>query len=207
MLGTSLPVRKVAQPTNYRILVNRVQAYHYRGELATERVEACVNEVSYWMRKNKLQVNDSNTEIMIICSVHNHSKVNIPHIQVGDSEIQPVSVVRNIGAQLDEILSTRSQVNSLCNRAHFHLRNISKIRHLLNRRTTATLGCAYVTSRLDNGNVLLCGLPQTLLSKVQRVQNAAARLVCLTGRREHVTPVVKELHTSCLFVSGFHSRC
>ena len=29
MLGTSLLVRKVAQPTNYRILVNRVQAYHY----------------------------------------------------------------------------------------------------------------------------------------------------------------------------------
>ena len=40
----------------------------------------------------------------------------------------------------------------------------------------------------------LCGLPQTLLSKVQRVQNAAARLVCLTGRWEHITPVGKELH-------------
>ena len=37
-------------------------------------------------------------------------------------------------------------------------------------------------------------LPQTLLSKVQRVQNASARLVCLTGRREHITPVLKELH-------------
>ena len=36
------------------------------------------------MRKNKLQLNDSNTEIMIVCSVHNHSKVNIRHIQVGD---------------------------------------------------------------------------------------------------------------------------
>ena len=32
MLGTSLLVRKVAQPANYRILVNRVQAYHYIGE-------------------------------------------------------------------------------------------------------------------------------------------------------------------------------
>ena len=71
---------------------------------------------------------------------------------------------------------------------------MSKIRHLLDRRTTATLVHAYLTSRLDNGNALLCGLPQTLLSKVQRFQNAAARLVCLTGRREHITPVLKELH-------------
>ena len=141
--------------------------------------------------KTKLQLNDSKTEVMIICSVHNLSKVNIPHIQVGDSEIQPVSVVRN---KLDETLSMRSHVNSLCSRAHFYLWNISKIRHLLDRRTTATLVQAYVTSRLDNWNALLCGLPQTMLSKVQRVQNAAARLVCLTGRREHITPVLKELH-------------
>ena len=145
------------------------------GQLATDPVEACVDEMSSWMRKNKLQLNDSKTEVMIICSVHNHSKVNIPgpHIQVGDSEIQPVSVVRNIGAQLHETLSMRSHVNSLCSRAHFYLRNISKIRHLQDRRTTATLVHAYITSRLDNGNALLCGLPQTLLSKVKRVPNAA----------------------------------
>ena len=122
------------------------------GELATERVDACVDEMSSRMRKNYLQLNDSKTEAMIICYVHNYSKVNIPHIQVGYSEIQPVSVVRNIGAQLDETLSTMSHVNSLCSRAHFYLRNISEIRHLLDRRTTATLVHAYVTSRLDNGN-------------------------------------------------------
>ena len=164
------------------------------GELATERVDACVDEISSWMRKNKLQLNDLKTEAMVIFCVHNQSKVNIPHIQVGDSEIQPGSMVRNIGAQLDETLSRRSHVNSLCSRAHFYLRNISKIRHLLDRRTTSTLVHAYVTSRLDNGNALLCGLPQSLLSKVQRVQNAVARLVCLTGWQEHITPVLKELH-------------
>ena len=49
------------------------------GELATERVEASVNEMSSWMRKIKLQLNDSKTEVMIICSVHNHWKGNIPH--------------------------------------------------------------------------------------------------------------------------------
>ena len=156
-----------------------------------------------WMYNNMLQLNDATTEIMLICSIHNQSKFNVSHVQVADSEIQHVSVVRNIGAQLDETLSMTSHVNSLCSRAHFYLRNISKIRHLLDRKTTATLVHAYVTSRLDNGNALLCGLLQTPLSKVQQVQNAAARLVCLTGRREHITPVLRELYTGCLSVSGF----
>ena len=146
-------------------------------ELATERIEACVTEMRSWIYKNKLQLND----VMLICSVHKQSQFDASNIQVGDSEIQPVSVVRNIGAQLDETLIMRSHVNSLCSRAHFYLRNISKIRHLLDRRTTATLVHAYVTSRLDIGNALLCGLPQTMLSKVQRVQNAAARVDWPTG--------------------------
>ena len=108
-------------------------------ELATERIEDCVTEMRSWMYKNKLQLNYAKTEIMVICSVHNQSKFNVAHIQVGDSKIQPVSVLRNIGAQLGETLSMRSHVNSLCSRAHFYLRNISKIRHLLDRRTTTTL--------------------------------------------------------------------
>ena len=101
-------------------------------ELATERSEDCVTEMRSCMYKNTLKLNYAKTEIMVICSVHNQSKFNVAHIQ-------SVSMVRNIGAQLDETLSMRGHVNSLCSRAHFYLRNISMIRHLLDRRTTTTL--------------------------------------------------------------------
>ena len=96
-------------------------------DLATERIEACVTDMRSRMYTNKLQLNDTKTAVMVICSVHNQSKFNVSHIQVGDSEIQAVSVVRSIGAHLDETLNMRSRVNSLCRRAHFYLRNISKI--------------------------------------------------------------------------------
>ena len=108
-------------------------------ELATERVEACVDKMSSWMRKNKLQLNDSKTEVMIICSVQNHSKVNVPYIQDGDNEIQPVSVVRDIGAQLDETFCMRRHVPQVEVRPAAQRVYISKIRHLLDRRATATL--------------------------------------------------------------------
>ena len=60
---------------------------------------------------------------------------------------------------------TETKVDGHC--SIFYLRNISKIRHRLDRRTTATLVYAYVTSRMNNGNAMLGGLPQTLLSEVQ----------------------------------------
>ena len=56
-------------------------------ELPTERVEACVTEMRSWMFENKLQLNYAKTEVMMICSVHNQSQLNVSHIQVGDSEI------------------------------------------------------------------------------------------------------------------------
>jgi hypothetical protein len=53
---------------------------------------------------------------------------------------------------------------------------------------------ALVTCRLDNGNSLLFGLPDVLLSKLQRVQNTAARIVTRTKRYDHITPVLQRLH-------------
>ena len=55
-----------------------------------------------------------------------------------------------------------------------YLRNLSKIRKCRTQKDTETLVHAFVTSKLDNCNSLLAELPQYLLDRVQRVQNAAA---------------------------------
>ena len=53
---------------------------------------------------------------------------------------------------------------------------------------------ALVLSRLDYCNAALAGLPQTTLRPLQRVQNAAARLIAGAKSRDHITPVMKDLH-------------
>ena len=53
---------------------------------------------------------------------------------------------------------------------------------------------ANVTSILDYCNCLLAGLPKETTDRLQRVQNAAARVVKKAHGREHVTPILQELH-------------
>jgi len=43
-------------------------------------------------------------------------------------------------------------------------------------------------------NSLLCGISDTLLWRLQSVQNAAARVITRTPRRDHITPILHHLH-------------
>jgi len=75
-----------------------------------------------------------------------------------------------------------------------YLHNLSCIRKYLDKKTTECLVHAFITSLLDYCNSLLYGLPDWLISKLQRVQNAAARLVYKTPRFCHTSPILQELH-------------
>ena len=50
-----------------------------------------------------------------------------------------------------------------------------------------------ILSRLDYANALYYGLPDSLIQKLQYVQNAVARLVCQVKKYDHITPVLKLL--------------
>jgi len=53
---------------------------------------------------------------------------------------------------------------------------------------------ALVLTRLDYGNATLAGLAIQSLVKLQSVLNAAARLIFLSRKFDHVTPLLRELH-------------
>ena len=65
---------------------------------------------------------------------------------------------------------------------------------MLSKNDAEKLIHAFVTSRLDYCNSLLAACPKSSLKKFQLVQNAAARLLTGTNRREHITPVLQTLH-------------
>ena len=48
--------------------------------------------------------------------------------------------------------------------------------------------------RLDYCNSLLCGISDTVLRRLQSVQNAAARAITRTPRRDHITSILHHLH-------------
>ena len=82
-----------------------------------------------------------------------------------------------------------THITKICKTAFFfHLYNIRRIWKFVSLDCTDILVNAFVTSRLDYYNSLLYGLPNNLLRKLQRVQNAAAGqadLQCWPLRSHH----------------------
>ena len=67
------------------------------------------------------------------------------------------------------------QVNNICKSAFLHLRNIDSIKNMLTDDTCSQLIHSLVTVRIDYGNSLLYGLPDSTLFRLQKVLNTAAR--------------------------------
>ena len=143
----------------------------------------------------KLMINDSKTEFYLIGTRQQLCKLQPCAISVGHDTITARSQVKNLGCWLDSHLNMSKHVTSVCKSAFFHLYNIRRIKNYLSRaENLLTLVHAFITSRLDYCNSLLYGVPKEQISKLQHVQNAAARLVMDSGKYSHITPALYDLH-------------
>ena len=85
-------------------------------------------------------------------------------------------------------------INNLCRSASFALYKFGRIRNLLDEKSTEPFIHAFITCHLDMCNRLLYWLPDSNISKLQRIQNSAAGLVTRTRFSDHITPVLRDLH-------------
>ena len=117
-------------------------------------------------------------------------------INVGEDIIEPdfKDPPRNLGVRFDSTCSLKSHVQAVCKSANYDLYSLGKIRKYLDKPTTQIMVNCLVTSKLDCNNALLYGISGYLLDQLQRCQNYAARVVTLTRKFDHVTPVLYELH-------------
>ena len=145
--------------------------------------QECVSDVKSWMTLNRLQLNDGKTEAMFVMSKRAYTSGLIPQsMRIGDTDVG------------FSCLSLHQQVTNTCTAAYIELRRISSICQYLTVDATKTLIPAFVLSRLDYYNALLSGVPQYRLVRLQRVQNAAARLTVKASKSDHITPILHSLH-------------
>ena len=161
---------------------------------ALSKLEACLSDVRKWKAVNFLKLNDEKTDFLILGTKHHLSKIETNSIRIGEANISPNDAVCNIGATFDPVLKLNAHVTRTCKSAWFSFHKLSKIKRFLNFDQQKMAVHALVTSRLDQNNSLLVGLPKTVVTKLQHVQNAAARMLVGAKKFDSVTIHLKNLH-------------
>ena len=146
------------------------------------------------MTSNRLKLNDDKTEAIICGSDVSLRKVSITSIEIGASDITLSNTVRDLGLFIDSRLTMVPHINAVVKACSYHLRALGQLRPQLNKRTANIVAVSLIQTRLDYCNSCLWGLPQNQLQRLQRVQNAAARVVSRVKREDHISPALKDLH-------------
>lgn len=161
---------------------------------AIKVMEDCIDKLGIWMATNNLMLNGDKTEVILIGTRQQLAKINQSSLKVGTVNIKPSTSVKNLGCWLNAQLNMSDQINYVCKSAFFYLHNIRRIKQYLSTDSLVKVIHAFVTSRLDYCNSLYYGITKEQISKLQRVQNAAARLVMNVPKFSHITPALYSLH-------------
>ena len=161
---------------------------------AVEKLTGFINDVRAWMLANKLKLNDDKTVFLLLGRPSKTRRVSLSSFPMGDTDIPKSEFGTNLGTIWDHEMSMARQVNNICKLGFMQLRKIAQLRKYLNTTAAESIVHAFVTSRVDYCNSLLNGIPEYLFDRIQRLQNAAARLICGVRKFDHITPTMIDLH-------------
>ena len=175
---------KYVEPTKYTIEGFADDHQLIRKFLVTLQVRALgedirnlMNHIAVWMNEYFLCLNQGKTNILVIAPPSIQPEIIIRGVFIENVCIRFVESAKNLGVILDNLLSFETQINKVVKSCNFIMMKISQIKGYLSQEQLKQLVSSYVFSKIDYCNSLYYGINSDLITKLQRVQNCAVRLV------------------------------
>jgi hypothetical protein len=186
-------------PISYHFYADDTQLYisfeSNKADVSLTTLSTVLETVHDWLISNRLSVNPSKTEYLIIGTHQQRAKLIASSITFEGTILTPSDSTRNLGVIFDKDLSLKQHISAICKTSYYHIRQIRQVRSSLDFNSAIILANSLVSSKLDYCNSLYYGLPAASLDRLQKVQNSLARVVDPSVRRHHhITPTLKRLH-------------
>ena len=166
-------------------------------------LSSTLDEVYAWLTSNRLSVNPSKTEFLIIGNHQQRNKIQSSSIVFRGNVTSPLASARNLGVSFDSSLSLTKHISSICKSAYYQIRQLRQIRSSLDISSFIILANSLVISKLEYCNSLLNVLPKSSINHLQVVQHSLAHTIYRSAKRsDHISPVLYKLHwlpvSSCI---------
>ena len=144
---------------------------------AVRRLQNTLSEIGDWMSSNRLKLNPSKTQWIWIGTRMQLAKIDKRELLERFPEIVFESSVVDLGVVIDQELKMDAHVGIMTRSCFYQLRQLRTIRQSLSDDATRMLIHSFVVTRVDYCNSVLSGISVVQTDRVQRILNAAARLL------------------------------
>ena len=167
----------------------------FQHNVITKSLPALMEKITLWMNHFFLKINPDKTEIILFVpnALKDVPTINGAIFNTGTC-IRFSDKVTNLGVTLDQFLNFESHINFTVAYCYKLLKDVSSIRNLITQEQTEMLVHSIISSRLDYCNSLFYGLNKSTIEKLQKVQNAAARVVLKLRKHQSIRKGLINLH-------------
>ena len=140
-------------------------------------IKQCFTLITEWMNKYFLKLNAGKTKVLIVAPPAVSGIITVGGSLIDNDCIRFVHSAKNLGVILDDELQFTKQITKVVQSCFCTIRDLSTIKSFLSYDQLRIAISTFVFSKLDYCNSLYNGVHSSLLSKMQSVQNSAARLL------------------------------
>lgn len=154
-----------------------------------------LKEISNWFKANKLSINTSKTNYMILGTSHMVSNVNLQNIEIilDETSLNRVKHTKFLGLIIDECLSWKNQIDCVAKTIARNIGVMNKLKHFIPKRILHTLYCTLVMPYLNYGILIWGDSCKLYLDKLTKLQKWAIRTVSCSHYRCHTPPLFGQL--------------
>jgi hypothetical protein len=144
-----------------------------------------------WFKTNKLSLNINKTNYMLFSLREAHSSNT--KISIDNQYLQQVTSSKFLGVTVDEHLTWKTHINNIKIKVSRAAGILTKLKHILPKRTLITIYNSLVLSHLTYCNIVWGNTYNSRLKPLMTLQNKAIKAISFANYRDHVTPLYLDL--------------
>ena len=149
-------------------------------------IQKCVTDVHEWYESNKLVINTSKSNVMLLTTRQMLSNMSDTALNVfiGNHKLPQCNSIKYLGVDIDNVLSWNLQTDSISKKLVFIISRLSRLKSVLPSQMLMYIYTSIVQPKIDYAISIWGYTTAHNINKVQRLQNRAARI--LTGNFDYV---------------------
>jgi len=154
-----------------------------------------LSNVNTWFTANKLTLNSSKTEVMLIGWWQRLVTYDTsPKLVIGGDIIKQVSSVKSLGVHIDENLSWTMHIEKIVKKIALGIGAIKRCRPFVNQTTVESVFNALVQPSFNYCSEVWGHCNKSLSNKLQKLQNRAAHILTFSSYDSSTDPLFEQLN-------------